>query len=159
MTDMTEIEGEQAEALKYFRPDLNEVFADFFKDWKFSLQGESIDSKAVFADIGFMPLIIHATQSFYHRNFNERLPKGLFESSEEDAEGSIFGVKSIIDMDVARPHQSILIYLTMAHCCCDMFGNDPCDVDLDALIEWSSREDLQQDGLPDLVVATRHEPD
>lgn len=149
----------QAEVLKNFRPNIQDVMAHFFKDWQFELQGEPMDSESVFSDVGFMPLIAHATQSFFMKNFSENLPRGLFEVSQEDVDGSIFGMRSIINMDLAKPHQAVLITLVMTHCCCDIFGNDPCHIDLNELIEWASNEALQQEGLPDLAKKYAQEPD
>lgn len=148
MTALTE--EDKQELTQFYYPDIEEVLSEIFKDWKFEFLGEPIMAQDVFSDIGFMPLIVHATEKFYTNNFEEAIPRGVFEVLNEDPESSVFGMKSSVDLKLAKPHQAVLLTMIMSNVCFEMFGIKPCHINLDRLFEWARNPEAQRQGLPHL---------
>jgi len=128
-----------------FRPSTDEIISEIFAGYSFTLDGIPMLPSEVFALDSFLPLLSAIAVSRAENIFG--FP---FYIEEVEDENALFGMSIAPDFQSAAP---FLIYtLQIMNVTTDIFGKDPCNIELDELYAWATSEKLQEAGLPYLGI-------
>jgi hypothetical protein len=124
-----------------YKPSVTEVMSAVFQGYEFFFCKEKMDVSEVFANNGFLPVLSHISCARI-----ESLIGIDFNIESENSAHAILGVE--INPIFGSPSASMIYMMSMMTASCEIFGDKPGLIDLDALYEWSIDEAVQKNGLP-----------
>lgn len=119
----------------------NGVMTCVFDGYTFTFGGVELTSADVFSETGFFPYFADQAAKRINDLFGISVELNVVEN-----ENAIFGLSSNLSSSCANEIMFMLQVLSLAQ---EVFGDQPCEIDLDSLYDYATDQERQRnDGIP-----------